>query len=336
MKKQLRRIKFWLKVIAFLILANLAFFATCVGIYGQVGDCPAQYMCIGGNFTAVVDVTDELNGTNQGCLSANEGTTSYWVRICALTAGTIQFTISPSGNNNDYDWAVYNGSNCPPTAAPIRCSFAISAAGPGGDNTGVNSINNAPQTDNSEGVFGNQWTQDINTAAGNCYIISINNYGPGSNNFGLTFGGTAILDCGPLPISLLIFEGFYENNVVLLDWSTTSETNNSHFIIEKIENDFGIKEIGRVEGSGNSNTVKQYNFIDLHPSKGINYYRLIQYDINGNSETYNWISILVPEDNDKCCKEYFDLLGKPVNFETVPSGIYLGLTENNNIIKLRK
>jgi hypothetical protein len=324
--------QFW----KYMFLLYLTMF-TIVGLSkAQVGDCPAQYMCVGGNFTAVVDVTDELNGINQGCLAANEGTTSYWVRICALTSGTIQFTISPQGNNNDYDWAVYNGSNCPPTSSPIRCSFAISLAGPGGDNTGVNSINNSPQTDNSEGVFGNQWTQDINATVGNCYIISINNYGAGSNNFGLTFGGTAILDCGPLPVSLLTFEGFYENNVVNLDWSTTSEINNSHFIIEKMESDFGIKEIGRVEGSGNSNVVKQYGFIDLHPSKGINYYRLIQYDYNGESKIYNWISILVPEDNDKCCKEYYDLLGKVINFENAPSGVYLGLTENGEIIKIKK
>ncbi|MEK6828808.1 MAG: hypothetical protein AABY15_01690 [Nanoarchaeota archaeon] len=252
--------------------------------YGQ-GDCPAQYMCVGGSFTAVTDAVDELSSSNNGCLAVNEGTTSYWVQICALTAGTIQFEIAPSGNNNDYDWAVWNGSACPPTVAPIRCSFAISVAGPGADNTGVNSTNNAPQTDNSEGAGGNQWTQDINAVAGQCFTICINNYGPGSNNFNLTFGGTATLNCSILPIELLYFVGVKEQDGRnLLKWVTASEMSNDYFSIERSDDGEMFEEINRVDGAGNSSSELSYYVYDNNPIKGYNYYRLKQVDYNGDFE----------------------------------------------------
>jgi len=335
MKKKSKYTKL-LKLSIVLLLLQIILLMLSLSTYSQVGDCPTQYICASGNFTLAVDVTDELDVTNNGCLAVNEGNTSYWFRICTSTAGTIQFTINPSGNV-DYDWACWLGSNCPPTTIPIRCSFAVPFVGVNGDQTGCNSVNNAPFTDNSEGAFGNNWTQDINAPVGQCYIICVNRYSTtGSDNFSFTLGGTATYNCLPLPISLITFEGFYENQVVTLDWSTASEINNSHFIIEKMGDDFGIKEIGRVEGSGNSNTMKQYGFIDLHPSEGINYYRIIQYDYNGDFETYNWISVLVSEDGDKCCKEYYNLLGEPVEFEAVPNGLYIGITSNNNVIKVRK
>lgn len=257
------------------------------------GDCPAQYVCAGGSFTAVVDVTDELNGTNNGCLAVNEGSTSYWYEICALTAGTIEFTIAPSGNNNDYDFAVWSGSTCPPTAAPVRCSFAISMAGPGGDNTGVSSANNAPQTDNSENAFGNQWVQDINAVAGQCFIININNYGTGSNNFNLTFGGTATLDCTLLPIELISFSAVESKNVVNIDWIVATQINNDRFVIERSSDGLFWEDIVTISGAGNASETMFYKHVDKNPLIGLNYYRLKQIDFNGIQQTFNIVAVNV-------------------------------------------
>jgi hypothetical protein len=254
------------------------------------GDCPAQFVCVGGAFTAVVDVTDELNGINNGCLAVNEGTTSYWYQICVSTGGTIRFTIAPQGNNNDYDWAVWSGNTCPPTTTPIRCSFAISQ--PGNDNTGVNSNNNAPQTDLTEGVGGNQWTQDINALANNCYIICVNNYGAGSNNFNLTFGGTATLSCIPLAIELWYFNGeITEDNYNLIKWSTITEIENDYFNIERSTNGNIWENIAKVNGAGNSNITQYYSYEDKNFTGNTNnYYRLKIFDFNGNYEYSNIIS----------------------------------------------
>lgn len=296
--------------------------------YSQ-GDCPPQYSCIGGNLTAVVDVVDELNPINQGCLAVNEGTTSYWLQICAQTAGTIQFTIAPAGSNNDYDWAVWNGTNCPPTNSPIRCSYAVSNPGPGGDNTGVNSVNNAPETDNSEGVFGNQWTQDIVAGVGNCYTICINNYGTGSNNFTLTFGGTTILNCTPLPVEYFSFDCLTEEKDIKLTWTTASETNNSHFDLMKSKDAIYYTKIGTVLGNGTTTMIYEYQFLDHFPSIGDNYYQLWQYDLNGVEKRSNVIECSFTNDLIYII-QYYDILGREVNINNCVSGLYIRKLINQN------
>jgi hypothetical protein len=296
------------------------------------GDCPAQFVCVGGAFTAVVDVTDELNGTNNGCLAVNEGTTSYWYQICVSTGGTIRFTIAPQGNNNDYDWAVWSGNTCPPTTTPIRCSFAISQ--PGNDNTGVNSNNNAPQTDLTEGVGGNQWTQDINALANNCYIICVNNYGTGSNNFNLTFGGTAILSCIPLAIELSYFKGIPRNEYNIISWATLTETNNDYFSLEKSTNGEEWNVIYTVEGEGNSNTLSLYEYKDpIDISNLLNYYRLKQVDFNGESEYSEIIAVNNSILEKKLVRRY-NTLAQDV--DEYYMGLYFELYDDGTIEKIWK
>lgn len=302
--------------------------------YSQ-GDCPPQYSCIGGNLTAVVDVVDELNPINQGCLAVNEGTTSYWLQICAQTAGTIQFTIAPAGSNNDFDWSVWNGINCPPNTSPIRCSYAVSSPGPGGDNTGVNSVNNAPETDNSEGVFGNQWTQDIIAGVGNCYTICINNYGTGSNNFTLTFGGTAVLNCTPLPVEYLSFNCLTEEKDIKLTWTTASETNNSHFNIMRSNNAVYYTKIGTISGNGTTSVPHEYQFKDYFPNLGNNYYKLLQVDYNGFEKQSNIIECSFYNENLYNIL-YYNLLGQEVDMNFCSSGIYIKVLYNESKIKTEK
>lgn len=298
-------------------------------IYSQVGDCPADFVCTGGNFTAATDVIDELNSSNNGCLAVNEGTTSYWYQICTSTAGTIQFTISPSGANNDYDWAVWNGSNCPPTTMPIRCSFAISMAGAGGDNTGVNSANNAPQTDNSEGAGGNQWTQDIVATAGQCYTICINNYGTGSDNFSLTFGGTATLSCTPLPIELYKFECESTTKGINLEWTTISETDNQEFQIWRSIDGIDYSRIATVPGKGTTNITQFYKYSDFKPFSGVNYYKLVQKDYQGKESVLN-VKYCYYEVIDPNSVKYYNMVGQIVDFQHSPNGVYIKSYKSGN------
>ena len=56
-----------------------------------------------------------------------------------------------------------------------------------------------------------------------------------------------------LPIDLMYFEGYEDNHHdVVLEWATSSEVNNSHFIIERSQNGFEFEELGRVNGQGNN------------------------------------------------------------------------------------
>jgi hypothetical protein len=97
----------------------------------------------------------------------------------------------------------------------------------------------------------------------------------------------------PLPITLTSFTGTSLPNSNLLEWTTSSEQNNSHFILEhSLDELFNEKSVINIQpGSGNSSTTLKYSFVDANPSSTINYYRLTQVDFNGEYEVFNIISI---------------------------------------------
>lgn len=101
-----------------------------------------------------------------------------------------------------------------------------------------------------------------------------------------------------LPIELLEFNATPYNNAALLKWSTASELNNSHFIIEHSSTGKEFHFIGRVEGNGTTKEVKSYSFTDTKPFPGKNYYRLVQFDLDGKKE-YSQIRYVNIEATDK-------------------------------------
>jgi len=50
--------------------------------------------------------------------------------------------------------------------------------------------------------------------------------------------------------------------------------------------------IGQVKGSGNSSEIQSYSFIDRQPISGLSYYRLDQYDFNGDKNSSGIRSVL--------------------------------------------
>lgn len=101
----------------------------------------------------------------------------------------------------------------------------------------------------------------------------------------------------PLPVELSAFTANIVGKSILLRWQTCTEINNFGFDIQKklIVKDQKLEEwetIGFVSGNGNSNSPKDYTFVDNNPSAfgNINY-RLKQIDNDGQYEFSNVISV---------------------------------------------
>ena len=100
----------------------------------------------------------------------------------------------------------------------------------------------------------------------------------------------AVADCGsscisaPLPVTLISFVGKrLDARQVQLDWTTTSETNNDHFEIERTLNPAtGFETVGSVKGKGNSAANVSYQFTDPNSETVYTYYRLKQVDLDGS------------------------------------------------------
>lgn len=95
----------------------------------------------------------------------------------------------------------------------------------------------------------------------------------------------------PLPVELLSFEGVALEGQIKLTWKTALEINNERFQIEKSLDESFWSTIGNVDGAGNSTQLNIYDFSDLYPEKGIQFYRLKQIDFNGQHEYSPIISV---------------------------------------------
>jgi len=100
-----------------------------------------------------------------------------------------------------------------------------------------------------------------------------------------TFISTNII----LPIELLSFTGYCNNNNIALNWATASESNNDYFTIERSEDGNNWQAIGTVKSAGNSSMAQQYSFNADETNTEVSYFRLKQTDFNGK---FNYSQII--------------------------------------------
>jgi hypothetical protein len=100
----------------------------------------------------------------------------------------------------------------------------------------------------------------------------------------------------PLPVELSSFSAHFDGEVINLKWRTETEVNNYGFDIERSVNPRANQKewskIGFIEGHGNSNSPKDYSFVDSDLSMAnIIYYRLKQIDNDGTYEYSHEVEI---------------------------------------------
>lgn len=88
----------------------------------------------------------------------------------------------------------------------------------------------------------------------------------------------------PLPVELVEFRGERIGEQVHLFWTTASETNNSHYNIQRATLGELFAKIGELPASDRPEQENRYEFVDDAPADGINYYRLEQVDLDGTVE----------------------------------------------------
>lgn len=105
-----------------------------------------------------------------------------------------------------------------------------------------------------------------------------------------------------IPVELTTFEAVVNNNEVILNWTTSTETNNRGFEIERLISENSLAQnwerIGYVEGNGTTAEPKNYNFIDKETPEGKVQYRLKQIDFDGSFNYSNTIEVEInyPDD----------------------------------------
>jgi len=82
-----------------------------------------------------------------------------------------------------------------------------------------------------------------------------------------------------LPVKLTNIEATNSNGIVAINWLTSNEINSSHFNIQHSTDGSFFTTIGTVKATVSG--ANGYNFTDIHPTNGTNYYRLESVDKDG-------------------------------------------------------
>jgi len=78
----------------------------------------------------------------------------------------------------------------------------------------------------------------------------------------------------PLPIELIDFKASCTSNNVILNWSTASEKNASHFEIMNSADGINFSKIASVNAAGNSTSLKKYSYVVENKNVSGKYFRL--------------------------------------------------------------
>ena len=93
----------------------------------------------------------------------------------------------------------------------------------------------------------------------------------------------------PLPVELTAWDAECEGVKVKLTWTTATETNSDHFLVEKSTDGLVWETIGQVAAAGHSTSLLTYTFDDVD-ARGVAYYRLSQVDQNERVTVYTVVA----------------------------------------------
>jgi hypothetical protein len=135
-------------------------------------------------------------------------------------------------------------------------------------------------------VYGNITATGSAAAGGICGTGNVNV--GGSAQTGVVCGSIV------LPVEFSEFYAVPEKEKISLFWTTSSESNNRGFDVERSKDGIEFSKIVEqltLAPNGNSNTTLVYEVTDPKPLLGMAYYRVRQFDISGNSKYSQIVSV---------------------------------------------
>jgi hypothetical protein len=98
-----------------------------------------------------------------------------------------------------------------------------------------------------------------------------------------------------LPADLLSFDVSQASSGVLLQWSIAAQKDNNNFTIERSHDGSSFTAIVSLPEKNIAEGRANYSYTDLNPSNGDNYYRLLQYDVDGGVEDFGTKKVVIKD-----------------------------------------
>ena len=143
-----------------------------------------------------------------------------------------------------------------------------------------------------------------------------------------------LIEINALPVTLTSFTVKNSSNTNILQWTTSTEQNSSHFYIERsTTGEFTENSIIEyIQAAGTTSTPQQYAILDKTYNPTINYYRLVQVDLDGKFVEYGPIMI----DNRQATRvvKLINTAGQQVNEDA--TGILFEIYNDGTVKKIFK
>ena len=97
-----------------------------------------------------------------------------------------------------------------------------------------------------------------------------------------------------VPVTLVSFKAYLSEYNAKCVWQTSTEINAAYYVVQRSINGAEFIDLGRIQATGNSNVINNYNYTDLNAAElKVNaiYYRLQMFDKDGHS-TYSKVVMI--------------------------------------------
>lgn len=138
-----------------------------------------------------------------------------------------------------------------------------------------------------------------------------------ADRFSIVFTPPAVL-----PLSLTSVKAYQKNKDIAVEWTAENESNMKEYHVEKSNDGNHFTKATSVEAKNAA--LNNYNWLDVHPSQGYNYYRIRSIDLNGKTEYSKVVKVLIGS-----IKQSITIYPNPVkdgmiNLQMInqPAGIY--------------
>lgn len=132
-------------------------------------------------------------------------------------------------------------------------------------------------------------------------VFTLNEIPDSLRLYGIEGSGNPVAGCFPdadmsvdfstLPVVWSSFNGFAEDNEVQLEWATAQEVNTDYYSVLRSTDGLNFEELGTIDAAGNASTQSNYTFVDERPIEGSAFYKITQYDLDGQFTSTEVIQI---------------------------------------------
>jgi hypothetical protein len=276
-------------------------------------------------------------------ITANDPAASTF---CALSSENTQWiTFLPSANVSSFQ-LIGTGINC----TGGGCGFQLGIfSGSCGALVSEGCYANSPKS-----CAGANANTGPTNAAGSPYDVAWSNTGVrrftatisiktglfnGTERFYFIMDGNADSDCQytlsgvnlqVLPVTLKQIDGRYrkEYSDVRILWTTSTETNNEKFILEKSYDAIEWFNLSDIYSNGDSDIVTNYEYHDKKIKSGTVYYRLWQVDHDGTRENLKTIAVSIPFTHKSLLMKRVNILGVEIKDHEKYSGVLIEVYED--------